>query len=344
MRRIFVVAALLAVLVMGMAGAALAGSGAGAINLSFPVGARYNALGEAGTALSQDATSMWWNPGGLAFLPQRPKDHDVHVMYSRLAEGLADDIGLTWLGYAAPMGSTGAIGAYFNYLDMGDQQATDENGDPKGLFSSYMFAFGANYGVRVTRNIGVGLGVKYFRDKLSDDSMIQDPQGGGSGDSFGVDVGLLWKVPSLRSNIGLAVANLGPDIKHVDADQSDPMPRKATLGIAFSLYHSEFMGLLVVADYLAPLYKWDNDQEDYGFGLDTAQEEFGYGVEWNYLRSLYVRFGYKSAAYGDIRDTTFGFGVDMDRWVGQAITFDFASVPQARGLPKVSRLSFGYRF
>ena len=42
--------------------------------------------------------------------------------------------------------------------------------------------------------------------------------------------------------------------------------------------------------------------------------------------------------------STFGFGVDMDRWVGQAITFDFASVPQARGLPKVSRLSLGYRF
>lgn len=344
MRRIFVVAALAAVLVMGIAGAALAGSGAGAINLSFPIGARYNALGEAGTALSQDATAMWWNAGGLAFLPQRPKEHDLHIMQSSLAEGLADDIGLYWVGYAAPMGSTGSFGVYFNYLDMGDQQATDENGDAKGLFSSYMFAIGANYGVRITQNVGVGLGIKYFRDKLSDDSVIQDSQGGGSGDSFGVDLGLLWKIPAIRSNIGFAVANLGPDIKHVDADQSDPMPRKATIGMAFSMYHSEFMGLLLVADYLAPLYKWDSDKEDYGFGLDTGQEEFGYGVEWNYLRSLYVRFGYKSASYGDIRDTTFGFGVDMDRWVGQAITFDFASVPQARGLPKVSRLSFGYRF
>jgi hypothetical protein len=344
MRRILVMAALGAVLVMGFGDTARAGSGAGAINLSFPIGARYNALGEAGTALSQDATAMWWNPGGLAFLPQRPKNHDLHVMQSSLAEGLADDIGLYWLGYAAPMGSKGAFGAYFNYLDMGDQQATDENGEPKGLFSSYMFAVGANYGVRVTQNVGVGLGVKYFRDKLSDDSVIQDPQGGGSGDSFGVDLGLLWKIPAIRSNIGFAVANLGPDITHVDADQSDPMPRKATIGMAFSLYHSEFMGLLIVGDYLAPLYKWDDEKEDYGFGLDTAQEEFGYGVEWNYLRSLYVRFGYKSASYGDIRDTTFGFGVDMDRWTGQAIIFDFATVPQARGLPKVSRLSFGYRF
>ncbi len=112
-------------------------------------------------------------------------------------------------------------------------------------------------------------------------------------------------------------------------------------------FSNKVIGIMLTDNELYKLNekaKWDEEKEDYGFGLDTAQEEFGYGVEWNYLRSLYVRFGYKSAAYGDIRDSTFGFGVDMDRWTGQAIIFDFASVPQARGLPKVSRLSFGYRF
>jgi len=344
MKRILATAVLSTVLIAGFAGPTLAGSGAGAINLTFPIGARYNALGEAGTALSQDVTSVWWNPGGLGFLPQRPKQRDVHIMQSSLAKGLADDIGLYWGGYATPMGKNGALGFSMNYLDMGEQEATDEEGISKGTFRSYMFAFGATYGVRVTRNVGVGLGVKYFRDKLSPDNIIQDTQGGGSGDSFGVDLGLLWKVPAIRSNIGVAVANLGPDIKHVDADQSDPMPRKLTVGLAFSLYHSEFMGILLVGDILAPLYKWDDEKDDYGFGVDDTQKEFGFGGEWNYMRSLFVRVGYKSAKYGDIEDMTYGFGVDMDQWVGQAITFDFASVPQAKGLPKVNRLSLGYRF
>ncbi|MBK6732815.1 MAG: PorV/PorQ family protein [bacterium] len=342
MKRILLTVAMAAALTTGFCGAALAGSGAGAINLSFPVGARYNALGEAGTALSQDVTAQWWNPGGLGFLPQRPEPHDVHIMQSSLAEGLAEDIGLYWGGYATPMGDNGAIGFSLNYLDMGEQQGTDESGNETGVFRSYMFAFGATYGVRVTPNVGVGLGVKYFRDKLAEDNIIQDAQGGGSGDSFGVDLGVLWKVPSLKSNFGLALANLGPDIKHVDADQSDPMPRKLTVGIAHSLYHSEYMGMLLVADYLVPLYKWKGN--DYGFGLESSQEEYGFGAEWNYLRSLFVRIGYKSAAYGDIKDTTFGFGVDLDRWVSQPITFDFAKVPQAEGLPTVTRLSLAYRF
>ncbi|MBK8166305.1 MAG: PorV/PorQ family protein [bacterium] len=376
MKRTLLTVALAAALTTGICGAALAGSGAGAINLSFPVGARYNALGEAGTALSQDVTAQWWNPGGLGFLPQRDEPHDLHIMQSSLAEGLADDIGLYWGGYAAPMGDRGAIGFSLNFLDMGEQQGTDESGNETGVFRSYMFAFGASYGVLVTPNVGVGLGVKYFRDKLAEDNIIKDTQGGGSGDSFGVDLGVLTKVPTFQfaeipvvghllwkwpakipvvgkywpmnwidvdgANFALALANLGPDIKHVDADQSDPMPRKATIGFAGSLYHSEYMGLLLVADYLVPLYKWKDD--DYGFGLESSQEEFGFGAEWNYLRSLFVRIGYKSAAYGDIKDTTFGFGVDLARWVDQPLTFDFAKVPQAEGLPNVTRLSLAYRF
>lgn len=342
MKRTLTTVALVAALATGICGTALAGSGAGAINLSFPVGARYNALGESGTALAQDVTAQWWNPGGLGFLPQRDQPHDVHIMQSSLAEGLAEDIGLYWGGYATPMGENGALGVSLNYLDMGEQQGTDENGVETGVFRSYMFAFGACYGVRVSPNVGLGLGVKYFRDKLAETNVMQDTQGGGSGDSFGVDLGLMWKVPSLKSNIGIAMANLGPDIKHVDADQSDPMPRKLTIGIAHSLYHSEYMGFLLVADYLVPLYKWKDN--DYGFGLETSQKEYGVGAEWNYLRSLYVRLGYKSAEYGDIKDSTFGFGVDLDRWVGQPIAFDFAKVPQAQGLPGVTRLSLAYRF
>ncbi|MBE0567262.1 MAG: PorV/PorQ family protein [Krumholzibacteria bacterium] len=341
MKRISI-AATLAVALSGVLAAQALASGAGAISLTFPIGARYNALGEAGTALSQDVTAIWWNPGGLAFLPQRAEPHDVQIMQSSLAAGLADDIALYWAGYATPMGRHGALGFALTYLDMGEQQGTDENGDPTGTFDSYEFAFSATYGVQVSRTLGVGLGVKYFRDKLAPDASIQDPRGGGSGDSFGVDLGMLWKVPKIRSNIGLAVSNLGPDITHVDQDQSDPMPRKATLGIAFSMYSSEAMGLLMVGDYLVPLYKWKGD--DYGFGLETDQAVYGGGVEWNYLRSLFVRFGYKNDDTGDIKDSTWGFGVDLDRWVGQPILFDFASVPQAEGLDRVNRLSLGYRW
>jgi len=317
-----------------------AGSGAGAIVLSFPVGARYNGLGEAGAALSQDATAAWFNPGGMAFLSDRAKIHDINVMYTPLAAGLADDIALTWLGYAGPLGS-GTFGVSLTYLDMGEQEATDEDGNVTGTFSSYEYVLQGNYALKLSPNVGLGMGVKYFRDKLASDDFLQDKTGG-SGDSFGVDFGVLWKVPSARLNLAATVMNLGPDIKHVDADQADPMPRKFTTGLAFGLFSTEYMGLLLVGDYQLPLYKWEDDE--YIFGFESSQDEWGVGAEWNYDRSLYLRAGYKRADYGDIQDWTFGFGVDLEKMVKSALTFDYASVPQAEGLDRVNRFSLAYRW
>jgi len=342
MKRTVIAGMLGTVFLLSLATTSWAVSGAGAINLVFPIGARYNAMGEAGVALAQDATAIWWNPGGLAFMRDREKEKDIHIMQSPLAEGLADDINLYWIGYATPWGS-GIFGASLNYLSMGEQIATDEQGTEQGTFKSHEFAITASYGLKLSPNVGFGLAVKYFRDKLAEDQFLQD-RAGGSGDSFGVDFGVLWKIPSFRLNLAAAVSNLGPNIKHVDADQSDPMPRKFTTGLAFSLFSSEASSLILVADYLVPLLKWDTDEQQYGMGAEFGEEEWGTGAEWSYVQSLFFRIGYKSAKAGDIEDYTWGFGVDLRRWLGQGISFGFASVPQAKGLERVNRFSIAFRF
>jgi len=342
MRKFMTAGVITLTLVLGQAATVWAVSGAGAINLVFPVGARYNAMGEAGVALSQDATASRWNPGGLAFLRDSGMPHDIEIMSAPLAAGLADDINLYWVGYAAPWGS-GNFSANLNYLSMGEQIATDEQGVEGETFNSHMFAVTFSYGLKLNPNLGVGLGVKYFRDRLAPDAVLQD-NAGGSGDSFGVDLGMLWKIPNWRLNLALAVSNLGPDIQHVDADQSDPMPRKLATGFAFALFESEATSLIFVGDYWVPLLKWDTGEQDYSFGGEFDENEWGLGAEWGYVQSLFFRFGYKSAQAGDIEDYTWGFGLDLKRWLGQGISFDYASVPQAKGLDNVNRFSLGFRF
>jgi len=334
--------AAMSLLVVAGASPALAVSGAGAIALEFPIGARFNAMGEAGVALAQDATALWWNPGGLAFLQDRGSGRDLHIMQSNLAAGLADDIALYFGGYASGMGS-GTLGAGLTYLDMGEQIATDETGAEAGTFNSYMFAFGLAYGTKVSQNVGLGVGVKYFRDKLADDQFLQDRKGG-SGDSFALDAGFLWKVPAARLNVAAAITNLGPNIQHVDADQSDPLPRKLTAGVAYGLFSSEASSLVLVADALVPLVNWNEDSQDYGFGPEFDENVYGFGAEWSYVQSLFLRIGYKNDKAGDIQDVTWGIGVDLERWVGEGINFAFAQVPQAKGLDNVKRFSLGYRF
>ncbi len=330
-------------LLFGSALPALAGSGAGAIVLSFPTGARFNALGEAGTALSQDATANWYNPGGLAFMDRRA-GNNVQMMYSKLAPGLADDIRLLWGGYAAGF-EGGGYGFSFTYLDMGEQIATDEQGNEKGTFNSYEFVLQGAMAFKLTENAGVGIGAKYFRDKLADNEDLQD-RAGGSGDSYGVDLGLMYKIREWNLNLAAVAANLGfnNEIKHVDEDQADPMPRKFTLGAAWAppfAMSDDFMAI-VVADYQLPLYKWDEDQQDYGWGFEKDQEEFGYGLELNIVDVFAPRLGWKSAKYGDINGMTWGFGFDFNTLLEQNIQFAFASVPQADGLDSVKRFSLSF--
>lgn len=344
-------------ILIGGALPAFAGNGAGAIVLSFPVGARFNALGEAGVALSQNATANWFNPAGLASM-DRAEGHNVEFMYSKLAEGLADDIRIGWLGYAGGFAG-GGFGASFTYLNMGEQTATDEDGGETGTFKSYEFAAQAAMAFRLNEFVNIGMGAKYFRDKLADDAVLKDGAGG-SGDSYGVDLGVLCKIKQLNLNAAAVASNLGynNDIKHVDADQADPMPRKITIGFAQRPVAIEGFAVLLVADYQLPLFKWkdadgspaDNggdasDEEglvgDYVWGLDKSQEEFGFGIEVQIARVLAPRIGWKSAKYGDINSLTYGFGIDLSTLIEQNVEFSFASVPQAESLPSVKRISLG---
>jgi len=328
------------VVMFAFAGTALAVSGAGAIALEFPIGARYNGLGEAGTALSQDATSVWWNPAGLAFAGDN-YNGQAHAMHSKLVPDLADDISLSWIGYTSRLG-TGNFGTGLTYLSMGDQVATNDAGEVIGNFTSYMFALTTAYGTRISENVGVGFGVKYYRDKLAPDEVLQDGTGG-TGSTYAFDAGLLWKIPAMKMNVAVAVANLGKAIKHVDDAQSDPLPRKITFGVARSLFYTDATSLLFVADYLVPLMDWNEDQDDYGFAPDFDESEWGAGLEWGYDKSLFLRIGYKKGT-GQISDMTWGLGLDLGKWVGQDILFGYAAIPQAKGLAKVNRFSIGYNF
>jgi hypothetical protein len=330
----------LALLVLGSAGDALAVSQAGAIHLTFPIGARYNGLGESGTALADDAAAIWWNPGGFAFAADDGYDWDLEVMQSPLAAGLADDVNLYWLGGGKYVDGWGMFGAAITYLDQGDQESQGTNTDPNDpeasstTFSSYEFSVNLSWGFKLTENWGGGLNAKYIRIELAPAEVTQDlGTGGGAGDasSFAVDVGVrgelvdgLW--------FGASLANLGPDLTFIDADQSDPLPFTGRMGLAYDIFNSSVSRFTITGDYLMSLVNEDDTQV------------FSGGLEWGYSELLYVWGGYKHDDEGDIRDYTAGAGVDFNRWIGQPLRFGYASVPQADGLDRVNRFTLGYSF
>jgi len=77
------------------------------------IGARPIGLGGAYVGLADDANATIWNPGGVAFLPQR----EATGMYSRLYWGIDDDnIGVGFFSYVNPVQKVGTFGLTWQNL------------------------------------------------------------------------------------------------------------------------------------------------------------------------------------------------------------------------------------
>jgi hypothetical protein len=342
------------------------------------------------------APNQWANPAQLAY---RQGVHYDGARYE-LARGLADDIVLTnsefMFGHSGVSVIWGLWPASGLKLDMGNQEGVDENGDPTGTFSSYMKS--RSYGVAVDAvqildrflsrtghsdlkryvSLSYGYVKKDYEDQLAPDQIIQDPYGGGSATANTHDRGWVVRVTPLNTldtdgplgfllggAYGESTLNGGDeDIHHVDASQSDPLPRAHLDGwslhgeIAFGREHwrNTSPGFLAnLYDTLNPLfsftyasqsnvpgYRWDGDLGEYVEGKDFDYEETGDGWEMGLANIFFLRKGHFTAPYGDIDDDTSGWGINLQVNKEFGLRYDTASVPQATGLPRVDRYSWSF--
>jgi opacity protein-like surface antigen len=303
---------------------------AGVPSLTIPPGARPNGMGEAFVAVSDDATAQWWNVGGLAF----GKNRNLAFMHSQLVPDLASDVYYEFLGYSQRAGDVGTWAISLIYLTYGESIATDPAGTPLGTFTSWEGTLNASFAMSLGDNVGAGISMKFIRVDYAPEQFTQDNVEG-SGTSFAVDVGTLWKMPKQRVNLGLAVTNMGPNIAFIDREQSDPLPITARLGTAWTPIADDISNLLITMDIEQSLV-WLIDSE-----VNTRRSEIWHaGVEYRYVNLLAGRIGYVYDDDGDFSDPTYGLGfIYKDK-----LSLDYANVPQAQTLERVHRWSLYFSF
>jgi long-subunit fatty acid transport protein len=278
-------------------------------------------MGRAYVALANDANAVWWNPGALAFVSGR----DASFMYTKLVPDLADDVFFSYMSYAQHVEGWGGLGASLGYLSYGKSIATDVDGNELGTFTSYEIAPTIAYGTEIMKDFGFGVALKLVRVDLAPADKTQD-RAAGRGTTFAADLGGLYKLPRLKTSLGLAIQNLGPNIAYIDQDQSDPLGRNVKFGVAVAPFESELYRVLVAADVNKLLL---SD----GPWIENA------GAELEFNRLLALRVGYINDPRGTIQDLTYGLGLSY-----HGIRLDYASVPQSEFLDRVNRFSASYHF
>lgn len=173
--------------------------------LLLPVGARAAALGQAFSALADDATALYWNPAGISFLHQRSA-HVTHIEY--LAE-----TSYTWGGIAVPLGGgSWVVGAQIGGFNFGEAPVyTVEEPDGTGsTYSNSMFVVGGTLAMNVTDRFSFGGSVKYVQESLANTG----------GSALALDIGSNYhtEVAGRPFRAAFSILNLGGEIQLSGSD------------------------------------------------------------------------------------------------------------------------------
>lgn len=324
-------------------------------------GARNGAMGEAGVALINDATAVYWNPAGLAFQfedPEMDKRYEISLMHTKwLPQFNFSDLFYDYLAARAYLEDIGMLGLSLTYLNLGKNVWTDEVGNELGTFDSFEYALALSYATKLQPNLGIGVNAKIVQSNLSDVSVGAE-KNDGKATTFAVDLGLLWtpeyEFLNRRLNLGLNLSNFGPKVTYIDKDQADPLPTNLRLGLAYTLFDDTFNKLTMVYDVNRLLVHKDSSSSDgvfeAAFYSSWAKEDFGarfthsIGLEYTYGKLLAIRAGYfyEDPNHGDRKFITAGGGLSINIF---NVDFSYLStIKEDHPLSDTMRFSLAVKF
>jgi hypothetical protein len=320
-------------------------SEAGVIFLKLVPGARAEGMGEAFVAQANDASTIWWNPGAMAFVDKQ----QLSLMYANwLPQFHLSDLYFSYLSYAHPIPEWGTVGGGITFMNYGSTTATNESGQETGTFHSYDVAFTVAYGSPVSNKLGIGVGAKFIYSHLSDRGTGAE-QGSGVGTSLALDVGVLYRQAFVRGlTLAASLTNMGPAISYIDRAQADPLPMTIRVGGSYKLVDNEFNRLSVTMDlekelvdryddgravpfYIALFSSWSNNE--FQNEIDGIIPHVG--MEYWYSNLVGLRMGYYHDVLGQRYPMTFGFSLAYSSY-----RFDFGYISAGKESPLTNTMIF----
>jgi len=256
--------------------------------LKLGIDARAIGMGEAYTAVSDDISSVYWNPAGLAPAMQKQAfvshtNWPARIMHEFAAASITNGV------------QTAAF--YGSVLHMDNMDITDEEtfGPTGEQFTNSSIAIGVAVAQTFTNKFSAGAGIKYLRENLYEYSV----------NSYSFDLGSTYNTGWKNLKIGMALRNFGPDIRYrVDDDEDDDFDEDP-----FDLADNDGDGLIdedgTELDSKIPMsfslgISGDLQRTDTGYWIASLQldnvidrmETWNLGTEYK-LGNLFLRAGYQ---------------------------------------------------
>ena len=286
--------------------------------LEIGVGARAVAMGGSYVAVANDASALYWNPAGIAWI----NGVQSEMMHTEWLGGTSFD----YVGLAIPVPLLqSSFGVSFTSLDYGESlvRTVDRPEGTGERYGAHDFAIGLTYAVALTDRFSFGISGKYISQKIWSES----------GSTMAMDLGVFYSTMFEGLRLGAAISNFGgeislggrhlttihdPDVRVANFDRvpvdykvgSYPLPLIFRVGLSYYKKIGSFGDILVAMDVLHP---------------SNTTESINLGMEYGFGNMFYFRAGYQNLYERDsVNGLTLGGGIDYYLAGRMGIRVDYA--------------------
>lgn len=246
--------------------------------LKLGAGGRAVGLGEAYTAVANDASGTYWNPAGLANL----SGTELMFTHNKWLQDITNEFAA--FGFRAGKNAFGI--SFMSNTIGGIEQRVKASAEPLDVLNAHDIMFGFSYARGFGENISLGSTIKYLYQKI----YIESASG------LAVDLGLQYKTPLQGLKTGVVFQNFGFMAKL--QEESTKLPQTIRLGLAyqlpFQLLNGEF---LLATDWMK---------------IIESTSHVHFGLEYNFIKYFALRFGYQTGF--EDKGIHGGFGVSFNRY------------------------------
>jgi len=283
--------------------------------LSVSVDPRAAALGDALTAVDHGATSLFYNPSGMAW-----QESNLDIIVGQTQWIAEIDYSVASLSFRPGSGRFGVIGFSFLMVDYGNLEETirfdnDQGFLDVGTFSPSAWSYGVGYARKFSDRFSVGAQVKLVNQFLANSVIGIDGEGEYARENveervLAYDFGVMYKTGFRSLNFAVSARNFAPEITF--SEEGVALPLTLNIGVSMNMMdlidqRSSMHQLLVAIDASNPRdfseqikvggeytflqtfilragYAFPTDEQgiSFGVGLKQSLRRFGFGADYSY--------------------------------------------------------------
>ncbi|MBN2070857.1 MAG: PorV/PorQ family protein [Candidatus Krumholzibacteriota bacterium] len=252
--------------------------------------ARAAGMGNAFTAIADDATAIYWNPAGMVEINRTqvtlnstlwPADIDVYF------------VGAVFTTPYLP--GTFGISARALVMDPQVERTIYMPEGTKRFFDAGDMSFGLSYATYFTDKFSAGFTGHFIHMGLADKSV----------ETMAFDFGLIYRIGIQGMRLGMMIQSLGGEVDF--DDRSSKMPTLFKVGLSMDAYRRGMHAVLAAGEFSHPS---DN------------KERMNVGMEYVFNQFFYLRSGY-NINY-DTSKLGWGVGFRVDTSQTSDLGFDYA--------------------